>query len=567
MNFWIEKTKVKGRADRELGDRALGKALWSPRRDRGGADIYKNMRKVKKGDIVIHFIDDLHISGVSIVEQEAIKADGIEGTEWDRGSYMISLKDYAKLEKPINRNLLLNNKYKDILEKISSESEVFYNKVLNLRQGAYLTPCPKELLNLINHIYKEITSLNLPYYDIMELKSTIYNNMISSANNVFENEPNSIISSFNESLKKAGLIYSTKLIVRFTASLATKPFVILTGLSGSGKTKLAQAFAQWICESERQYCIVPVGADWINKEPLLGYENALESGKYMIPENGALELIINANNDDTKPYFLILDEMNLSHVERYFSDFLSVMESKDKIKLHSSNIPLNKKEKIQVKKDYDWPKNLFIVGTVNIDETTYMFSPKVLDRANTIEFRVTKDEIKKYFMKRKEVKMDLLKTQGALWAERFLGLTKNGITEKSNAELTVTETTLINFFNELKKTGAEFGYRTASEMIQLMEQLSTVEEKITDEEKLDIAIMQKLLPKLHGSRRKLIGTLITLGKFCIDEEIITNIEEDVFNKEEFQFNSDGVIYPLSLEKIARMYNGLIQNGFTSYAEA
>ena len=121
------------------------------------------------------------------------------------------------------------------------------------------------------------------------------------------------------------------------SSLLTKPFVILTGLSGSGKTKLAQAFVQWICEDKKQYCIVPVGADWTNREPLLGYVNALNPEEYILPENGALQLIIEANNEENqyKPYFLILDEMNLSHVERYFADFLSVMESNEEIPLYA----------------------------------------------------------------------------------------------------------------------------------------------------------------------------------------------------------------------------------------
>ena len=109
----------------------------------------------------------------------------------------------------------------------------------------------------------------------------------------------------------------------------------MSGLSGSGKTKLAQTFAKWVCQSDKQYCIVPVGADWTNREPLLGYENALNNEEYILPENGALQLLIQANKNLFKPHFLILDEMNLSHVERYFADFLSVMESKDKFKLHS----------------------------------------------------------------------------------------------------------------------------------------------------------------------------------------------------------------------------------------
>ena len=186
---------------------------------------------------------------------------------------------------------------------------------------------------------------------------------------------------FYQSCKDSGLKYKRELITRYIASLATKPFVLLSGLSGSGKTKLAQAFAQWICESEEQYTLIPVGADWTNREPLLGYPNALKDNEYVKPDNDALHLLLNAKKDETRPYFLILDEMNLSHVERYFADFLSTMESKNTIPLHKIDNEIN-----NIPKTIKLPPNLFIVGTVNIDETTYMFSPKVLDRANTIEF-------------------------------------------------------------------------------------------------------------------------------------------------------------------------------------
>jgi 5-methylcytosine-specific restriction protein B len=97
--------------------------------------------------------------------------------------------------------------------------------------------------------------------------------------------------------------------------------------------------------------------------------------------------------NEKKPFFLILDEMNLSHVERYFADFLSIMESNDSIKLYTGN-KRKSIDGLEIELEMSWPKNLFIIGTVNIDETTYMFSPKVLDRANVIEFRITNDEIK-----------------------------------------------------------------------------------------------------------------------------------------------------------------------------
>jgi 5-methylcytosine-specific restriction protein B len=363
---------------------------------------------------------------------------------------------------------------------------------------------------------------------------------------------------FSASCELAGLIYSHKLIDRFLASLLTKPFVILTGLSGSGKTKLAQAFVQWICQEESQYRIIPVGADWTNREPLLGYPNALKPEEYVKPDNGVIDLIIKANSNPELPHFLILDEMNLSHVERYFADFLSVMESNEEIPLYADGIVDN-----GIPSQLKVPANLFIIGTVNIDETTNMFSPKVLDRANTIEFRINDDEMKNFLASTNELNMDALLGKGAHMAQNFIKLSKNKSFTNNDRE--VINKSLISFFGELQKTGAEFGYRSATEILRLINQLDTLNNKLTTLEKLDIAIMQKLLPKLHGSRRKLSPILETLGSFCVKEEI--KVVKDVFEKDKFDYSNKNVLYPLSLEKISRMYKGALDNGFASFAEA
>jgi hypothetical protein len=366
------------------------------------------------------------------------------------------------------------------------------------------------------------------------------------------------ISSFQNTCKNAGLLYTDKLITRFVSSLLTKPFVILTGLSGSGKTKLAQTYVQWICQEESQYRIIPVGADWTNREPLLGYPNALKPEEYVKPDSGVIDLIMKANSNPELPHFLILDEMNLSHVERYFADFLSVMESNEEIPLYAEGTLINGvPSKLKV------PTNLFIIGTVNIDETTNMFSPKVLDRANTIEFRINNNEMEGFLSSANDLNMKDLLYKGATMAQSFISLSNNkSFTTKDLNEINKT---LLNFFGELQKTGAEFGYRSATEILRLINQLDTLNNKITTSEKIDIAIMQKLLPKLHGSRRKLSPILETLGSFCLTEDI--KVVKDVFDKDDFDYSNDKVLYPLSLEKIARMYKGAVDNGFASYAEA
>jgi 5-methylcytosine-specific restriction protein B len=371
---------------------------------------------------------------------------------------------------------------------------------------------------------------------------------------------------FIQSIFDSNLFFVNNLIIRFTSSLLTKPFVILTGLSGSGKTKLAQAFAMWICENDAQYKIVPVGADWTNREPLLGFPNGLDATKYVTPDSGALELIINASKEENqdKPYFLILDEMNLSHVERYFADFLSVMESKEMVKLYSGAVR-ESSDCTKIPAEIAWPKNLFIVGTVNIDETTYMFSPKVLDRANVIEFRVTDTEMESYLASAKELKMESLKAGGASMAADFVRMAKADLIQI--AEEKEINDALLAFFKELKKSGAEFGYRSASEILRFAGVAKTIEPAWIVDDVIDAAVMQKLLPKVHGSRNKLSKILPVLGGFClVNPEKIKDDYLEKFDSVDFE-NDANIKYKLSFEKICRMYRNAIENGYASYAEA
>lgn len=414
-------------------------------------------------------------------------------------------------------------------------------------------------LDEIIKIYKTVNSKKeIQQNDLIQQNKK--NEDFPSVDNTNDREKESLnTATFLEDAKAGGLQFSKKLIDRFVSSLCTKPFVILTGLSGSGKTKLAQAFANWICQKENQFCIVPVGADWTNREPLLGYSNAIEKDEYVKPENGILDLLIEAKDNSHKPFFIILDEMNLSHVERYFADFLSIMETGEDIVLFKD---LEKKNGVPAL--VTWPNNVFIVGTVNIDETTYMFSPKVLDRANTIEFRITAEEMADFLESNGKPDLSILKGKGVKMASDFLEISSN---KKYEKPVDSVNTVLLNFFKELKKTGAEFGYRSATEIHHLLYNLSVINKNMEDDEKVDIAIMQKLLPKLHGSRRKLVPILTTLGQFCLTSHN-ERIEKEVYLSSDFSFKDKEVVkYPLSLEKLSRMYNGVIENGFASYAEA
>jgi len=241
---------------------------------------------------------------------------------------------------------------------------------------------------------------------------------------------------------------------------------------------------------------------------------------------------------------------------------LSIMESNDTMKLYTGTAR-ESLDGLPIPLEIGWPTNVFIIGTVNIDETTYMFSPKVLDRANVIEFRITEDEINKFLANPSVPDLKILKSQGIAMAKNFLSISSHNSLVKNDA----LAKELVSFFNQLKHVGAEFGYRSASEIMQLTAKLKMLEPTITDNECLDIAIMQKLLPKLHGSRSKLVKILIALSGLCIE-----GISKEEFEKQfddNYKNNFEGITikYPISFEKIIRMYKNVLANGFTSYAEA
>jgi 5-methylcytosine-specific restriction protein B len=349
-------------------------------------------------------------------------------------------------------------------------------------------------------------------------------------------------------IDSTGLIYNPLLIQRYAYSLLTKPFVILSGLAGSGKTQLALAFAKAMVEDEeKQMCVVSVGADWTNREPLLGYPNALKDNSYVKPENGVLDLLIESNKPEnsSKPYFLILDEMNLSYVERYFADFLSAMES-------HVNIPLWKGEGYDVPQSVSLPKNLFITGTINVDETTYMFSPKVLDRANVIEFKVSEKDMESFLINAPVVDMSNLNGSASNMAADYVRIASESIEISKEANNVLKE-----FFKQLKTVNAEFGYRTATEIGRF---ISLSKDVLAINEAIDAALVQKLLPKLHGSRKKIVPVLKELWKLCGAPNSLE--EHNLLDDLPIEIN-----YKLTADKVLRMYRCAIENGFTSFAEA
>lgn len=355
-----------------------------------------------------------------------------------------------------------------------------------------------------------------------------------------------LISQCGHDLEAAGLRVPPEFLVRVFAALLAKRFVIFQGLSGSGKSRLAQAIAYWFQEFETQVVVVAVGADWTSSEHVVGYQDALAPDRYRRPASGALDLILDARSNSDRPYFLVLDEMNLSHVERYFADMLSAIESGEPIALHSAEDPIE-----GVPPSVVLPPNLFVLGTVNVDETTYAFSPKVLDRANVIEFRITDEDLAAMLDRPRRTDLTALRGAGLRYAGAFAAeagsdvdlssLTQPVADGAATAEL--LKGRLLELFRALAPHGWEFGFRVALEIQRFVYWHATLTGPGWNfADALDAQVVQKVMPKLRGSEYRLRPALDVIGKFVADHEL-----------------------PLSADKSKRLADKL-RDGFAAFSE-
>jgi len=376
-----------------------------------------------------------------------------------------------------------------------------------------------------------------------------------------------VVDEFGAALRASHVSFGSRhdeVVRSFVASLATKRFVILTGLSGSGKTQLGLQFGDWLGRST----VVAVRPDWTGAEALFGYEDALREaagGRRAWQVPGPLRFILQAARDPARPYLLLLDEMNLAHVERYFADVLSGMES-DKACVPNLEtegdglwrVPVGAEATIPV------PKNLLVVGTVNVDETTYMFSPKVLDRANTFEFRVRTNDLE--LGHEKPVAIDqgdpeLVAGFLAIASDDRWHIDHPAPSQEVFAQHFRTAHAL------LSKDGFEFGHRVFYEAVRFAAMLVAAGDD-DPFSALDLQVMQKVLPRLHGSRRRLEPTLCALGRFCHDLSFDAQVglRDAASRFDETRQAGLAARLPISFDKVSRMVSTLRANQFVSFTE-
>ena len=372
-------------------------------------------------------------------------------------------------------------------------------------------------------------------------------------------------------------------------AIKSKPFLLLAGISGTGKSRIVRELARacWDVNSAeykahkpKNFEMVQVKPNWHDSSELIGYVSRIDGVRYVV--GPFLKFMVKAIQDPNTPYFLCLDEMNLAPVEQYFAEFLSVVESrkvdKDGNVVTDPLVDYSSTEEYKSLIDQLFcddaerkayltevggkrltiPQNLIVVGTVNMDETTFSFSRKVLDRAMTIEMNEV--DLKDGLTNRHE-------NIGKIEFDDIIGKAVEGV-DVYAAHQTVCDKAIayLKSINAtLDKTPFKDAYRTRNELLLYV--VNNLSWKTDDEledfviaRALDEITCMKILTRIEGDETKVsanfldnLGNAIKSGLVEIDKDLLQA------NKS----HKDDAYQPISLDKLDEMKERL-KSGYTNF---
>ena len=365
----------------------------------------------------------------------------------------------------------------------------------------------------------------------------------------------------------------------FLTALRTKPFMLLAGISGTGKSRIVREMAK-ACWKEgdpeygknhpRNFCMVQVKPNWHDSSELIGYVSRLNGEKFVV--GPFLRFMAAAIKDPDTPYFLCLDEMNLAPVEQYFAEYLSVIESR---KLNDSGIietdpivpfedtvaygnlidqlfdtPEERKayKTAEGGKRLTIPQNLFVVGTVNMDETTFSFSRKVLDRAMTIEM----NEVDLHGGLERGVSNEIGYIGNSIIGDAAEGC---DVYEDNKDLCDDVVAYLVQVNAILEGTPFKIAYRTRNEFLMYAVNRKKLDEKSQLWQSLDEMTSMKILSRIEGDEERTKKVLDGL-KALVEEQIVAQMPADAGETPARQ--------SISAAKIEEMLEKLQATGFTSY---
>lgn len=374
----------------------------------------------------------------------------------------------------------------------------------------------------------------------------------------------------------------------YVSAIKSKPFLLLAGISGTGKSRIVRELARacWVEGSEeykaqkpKNFEMVQVKPNWHDSSELIGYVSRV-SGSPVFVAGDFLKFVAKAWENLDVPYFLCLDEMNLAPVEQYFAEYLSVVESR---KCQENGTittdPILEKNKedwyrvltAELTEDEDIrtrflndgiciPQNLIVVGTVNMDETTFSFSRKVLDRAMTIEM----NEVDLYGGLDSQYEKI-----GKLEAGNLIGTAVEAVdvyqNNKAVCDMALKYLEAVN--TELEGTPFKVAYRTRNEfLLYVVNNLpynkdqdgNELEQNFVIARALDEITSMKILSRIEGDETK-IGKLLDKLSTTIAEQLKVVSEKEYSSKKD-----DGEkVYSVSLAKLEEMKKRL-EGGYTSF---
>lgn len=386
-----------------------------------------------------------------------------------------------------------------------------------------------------------------------------------------QNEPerSTQMKSLIQAISSQGFVFEPWQIAAYITALQTKPFVILAGVTGTGKSKLPKLVSEATGGVSK---LISVRPDWTDSSDVLGYCSLNDKFR----PGQLLEFVQKATESPGKHHVCIVDEMNIARVEHYFAEILSRIE--DRRKALNGGFESSRLLGQELSGDdahwssYGLPSNLAIVGTVNMDESAHGFSRKVLDRAFTIELSdidLTKWE--------SVISEEMTPTPWPVdkWHPRAIQLSQLGLlseSERKEIDRVIKVLTEINSF--LVHAQLQVGYRSRDEIAMFVMhaqdyKASFVTNSGVEVDPLDLALLMKVLPRIVGGsspvRRailQLLGWAVTGKGFQTDEDAKPTI--DLWESGGRPGAVSEALYPRTAARLCLMWDRLLSEGFTSF---
>lgn len=384
----------------------------------------------------------------------------------------------------------------------------------------------KDIKNIVNN-QDRIVFINIELIQKLEgelnkvsedKKSVVFDN------NTKDELENNFLLYFKDRLLEQGLVYSDKDIINFHTSIKSSKLVILSGMSGIGKSKLVTAYADAL-KIDNQFKFISVSPGWTDDSDLIGYADTLNM-IYRPSDNELVETLIEASKNADKLYIVCLDEMNLARVEHYFSQFLSVLEADGKnrtLKLYNQELGNRLYNSEQYKPEIRIRDNVKFVGTVNMDESTFHFSNKVLDRADVINLEIMNFKQLVEASSRKET-ITLNERQFQKdYIEKFINTNKQIELDDEIIEFLQDLHNLISKFNNQLGIGP----RVLKQIDSYMKNIPVIQDVFTSKMGVDLQIVQRVLTKVRGSQEELERLIGTYDKK--EDKTQSSLIIDLFN--------------------------------------